>query len=72
MSAHRRLLGFVLAAALSGAALAVPAQAARVSTRGAVDAAAAVDRGVSEPGWLASAWSWLTAMMAADNGYIVP
>jgi hypothetical protein len=72
MRAHRRLLGIVLAAALSGAALAVPAQAARLSTLGAADATITVDRGVSEPGWLASAWSWLTAMMAADSGYIVP
>jgi hypothetical protein len=72
MRVQRRLLGFVLAAALAGAVAAVPAQAARLGTRGVTEATAPVDRGVSQSGWLASAWSWLSAMMAADSGYIVP
>jgi hypothetical protein len=73
MRRQRHLLGLVLLIALCVAAWASPVRAARL----AVDDGPSIARvehlqGGTTPGWLQWAWSWLSAILAADNGQIIP
>lgn len=75
MSSTRRTTGLLVAVFLVAFALAQPADAARRSGGARVQRASIVDAaGTPDAGstWLVRAWSWLTALIGADNGGIHP